>query len=180
MIRVSFWTAAFLVVLRLCIGWHFAYEGYGKVKSAYLGKATVNEKPFSSETYFRESEGPFGKLIKAQIGDPDEEVVAKLAPKPVGGDVSEASPKSRFPAALDKEWDDYLARFESQYRLNDEQKAKAQAVVDQEKAKYVTWIGHVRTSDEKLQEQQDELVPHEPGKEPKKPAWGVLKVKRKA
>src|SRR5436305_23528 len=45
MIRVSFWTAVFLVALRLCIGWHFAYEGYGKVKSAYLGKAAVNEKP---------------------------------------------------------------------------------------------------------------------------------------
>ena len=72
MIRVSFWTAVFLIALRLCIGWHFGYEGYGKVKSAYLGKAAVNEKPFSSETYFRESEGPFGKIIKSRIGDPDQ------------------------------------------------------------------------------------------------------------
>ena len=56
MIRVSVWTAVFLIVLRVCIGWHFAYEGYGKVKSVYQGKAAVNEKPFSSEAYFRESE----------------------------------------------------------------------------------------------------------------------------
>ena len=99
MIRVSFWTAVFLVLLRLCIGWHFAYEGYGKVKSAYLAKAAVNEKPFSSETYFRESEGPFGKLIKSRIGDPDQEVVDKLTPKPVDGDPARPTrrPASRPP-----------------------------------------------------------------------------------
>ena len=83
MIRISCWAALFLVVLRLGIGWHFAYEGYGKVKSAYLGKATVNEKPFSSETYFRESEGPFGKIVKSRIGDLDQDVVDRLTPKAV-------------------------------------------------------------------------------------------------
>jgi uncharacterized membrane protein YphA (DoxX/SURF4 family) len=180
MIRVSFWTAVFLILLRLCIGWHFAYEGYGKVKSAYLGKATSNEKPFSSETYFRESEGPFGKLIKSRIGDPDEEVVARLTPKPVEGDVSKADPKSRFPAALEAEWNDYLTRFEETYRLDDQQKTLAQSKVDAAKADYVKWVGVVRSAKEKFAEQEEELKPHEPGKEPKKPAWGVLKVKRKA
>ena len=101
MIRVSFWTAVFLIALRLCIGWHFAYEGYGKVKSAYLGKAATNEKPFSSETYFRESEGPFGKLIKSRIGDPDKEVVDRFTLKPIDGVASKADPKSLFPAALE-------------------------------------------------------------------------------
>jgi uncharacterized membrane protein YphA (DoxX/SURF4 family) len=180
MIRVSFWTAVFLVLLRLCIGWHFAYEGYGKVKSAYLGKASVNEKRFSSETYFRESEGPFGKLVKSRIGDPDEEVVAKLTLKPVDGDPSKADPKGRFPTALENDWDDYRARFESQYRLDDAQKAEALKRVDQAKADFVKWVGVVRTAIEKYQEQRLELVPHEKGKEPKKPAWGILKVKRKA
>src|SRR5262245_13688292 len=176
MIRVSFWTAVFLVVLRLCIGWHFAYEGYGKVKSAYLGKASTNEKPFSSETYFRESEGPFGKLIKSRIGDPDQEVVDKLTLKPVDGDTSKADPKSRFPAALEKEWDDYFNRFVTQFKLNDEQKAKAQSKLDQAKADFVKWVGVVRTKKEKLAEQ--DLTPRE--KEPQKPAWAILKVKRKA
>src|SRR5262245_7145893 len=124
MIRVSFWTAVFLVVLRLCIGWHFGYEGYGKVKSAYLGKAAVNEKPFSSETYFRESEGPFGRIVKSQIGDPDQEVVEKLTLKPVEGDASKADPKSLFPTALAKDWDDYFNRFATQYKLDDEQRRK--------------------------------------------------------
>src|SRR5262245_50432992 len=121
MIRVSFWTAVFLILLRLCIGWHFAYEGYAKVKSVYQGKAAVNEKPFSSESYFREAEGPFGKLVKSRLGDPDQELVDKLTPKPAEGDQSDASPKARFPATLEKEWDDYFNRFVAQYKLNDEQ-----------------------------------------------------------
>ena len=176
MIRVSFWTAVFLIVLRLCIGWHFAYEGYGKVKSAYLGKAAVNEKPFSSETYFRESEGPFGRLIKSRIGDPDQELVDKLTPRPVDGDVSKADPKARFPAALEREWDDYFNRFATQFKLNDEQKAKAQSAFDQAKADFVTWVGVIRTDEQILAE--NDLTPK--AKEPPKPAWAILKVKRKA
>src|SRR5215210_2672308 len=111
MIRVSVWTAVFLIVLRVCIGWHFAYEGYGKVKSAYQGKAAVNEKPFSSETYFRESESPFGRLIKKQLGDPDQEVVDKLTPKSVEGDEANQPAAAPFPDALAAEWDDYFDRF---------------------------------------------------------------------
>lgn len=176
MIRVSFWTAVFLVLLRLCIGWHFAYEGYGKVKSVYQGKAAVNEKPFSSETYFRESEAPFGKLVKSRLGDPDQELVDKLTPRPAEGDVSKTTPKALFPAALEKEWNDYFNRFVAQYKLNDEQKAAAQTSFDQAKADFVKWVGKVRTRAELLQEQ--DLTPRD--KEPVKPAWAILKVKRKA
>ena len=113
MIRVSFWTAVFLILLRVCIGWHFFFEGLTKVKSAYQGKAAANEKPFSSEAYFRESEGPFGKFVQKQLGDPDQFVIDRLTPKPVDGDPSIAPPVSRFPAALEAEWDDYFTRFET-------------------------------------------------------------------
>ena len=41
MIRISVWAAIFLVLLRICIGWHFFFEGYGKVRSTYLGKAQL-------------------------------------------------------------------------------------------------------------------------------------------
>jgi uncharacterized membrane protein YphA (DoxX/SURF4 family) len=165
MIRVSLWTAFFLVLLRVCIGWHFLYEGAGKVKSAYEGKAAVNDKPFSSEAYFRESEGPFGKLIKRQLGDPDQEVVDRLTLKPVDGDASRASPISRFPAALEKEWDDYFDRFGAQYRLDDQQKAKAQGDFNQSKANYVKWVQGI----------SDKNDP-----DTKKPIPIRLKVKRKA
>jgi uncharacterized membrane protein YphA (DoxX/SURF4 family) len=172
MIRISCWAAFFLVVLRLCIGWHFAYEGYGKVKSAYLGKAAVNEKPFSSETYFRESEGPFGKIIKSRLGDPDQQVVDKLTPKPTDGDVSNADPKSRFPAALEKEWDDYFDRFIAQFKVDDEHKTKAQVSVDHAKADFVKRIGKVRTAKEKETDRDETVVA--------KPQWALLKVKHKA
>lgn len=140
MIRVSAWTAVFLVLLRVCIGWHFAYEGLTKVKSAYTGKAAANEKVFTSENYFRESEGPFGKLVKSRIGDPDQELVARLTPNPVDGDTSRADPKDRFPAALAPEWDGYFDRFVATYRLDEGTKARAQAQFDQSKAEFVNWL----------------------------------------
>lgn len=165
MIRISFWTAVFLVLLRICIGWHFGYEGFTKVRSAYQGKAS-SEKVFTSENYFRESEGPFGKLVKRQIGDPDQEVVDKLTPKPVEGDASDTSPAGRFPEALAKDWDDYFNRFVSQFRLNDEQKSAAQAKFDQAKATFVKWIQGI--SDEPKDKKSGQ------------PKRIVLKVKRKA
>jgi len=166
MIRISVWAAIFLVLLRICIGWHFFFEGYGKVRSTYQGKAAVNEKPFSSETYFRESEGPFGKLIKANLKDPDQEVIDKLTLRPVEGDRSKAPPISLFPASLEKEWDDYFNRFVNDFRLDDRQKADAQARFDQTKTKFVNWVRGI-------------------GDEPKDKKTGetpriVLRVKRKA
>lgn len=140
MIRISVWAAIFLVLLRICIGWHFFFEGYGKVRSTYLGKAAVNEKPFSSETYFRESEGPFGKFIKSKLPDPDQEVIDKLTLRQVEGDPSKAPPLSLFPAALENEWDEYLNRFVNEFRLDDSQKSKAQIGFDQTKEKFVNWV----------------------------------------
>jgi len=140
MIRISVWAAIFLVLLRICIGWHFFFEGYGKVRSTYLGKAAVNEKPFSSETYFRESEGPFGKFIKSRLPDPDQEIVDKLTLRPVDGDPSKAPPLSLFPAALEKEWDEYFNRFVTEFRLDDSQKVRAQTAFDQTKEKFVNWV----------------------------------------
>src|SRR5262245_8708834 len=165
MIRISLWTAVFLVLLRVCIGWHFLYEGAGKVQSAYEGKDVVNKKPFTSADFFRESEGPFGKLIKKQIGDPDQEIVDKLTLKPVDGDVSRASPSSRFPAALEKEWDEYFDRFASQYRLDERQQAEARAKLDQSKATYVKWV-------QGLSDKNDPVT--------KQPIPLTQKVKRKA
>jgi len=174
MIRVSVWTAVFLIVLRICIGWHFAYEGYGKFRSAYQGKAAVNEKPFSSEAYFRESESAFGRLVKKQLGDPDQEVVDKLALKPVEGDESNVSPAARFPDALAREWDDYFDRFVKQYRLDEQQLGDARRAFDQSKADFVKWVGKVRTPEEKAKRRQAD------DKEKEKDRQTYLTVKRKA
>ncbi|HKA07173.1 MAG TPA: hypothetical protein VKD71_07935 [Gemmataceae bacterium] len=140
MIRISVWAAVFLVVLRICIGWHFFYEGYGKVRSAYLGKAAVNEKPFSSENYFRESEGPFGKFIKSKLSDPDQEVVDRLTPPPATWEPDLDPTVLTPPKALDREWDAYFNRFVTEFRLNDEQKQKAQESFDKSKLKTALWV----------------------------------------
>lgn len=164
MIRVSLWTAVFLIVLRVCIGWHFFYEGYGKVKSAYQGKATANEKPFSSEAYFRESEGPFGKVIKRWMGDPDQELINKLTLRTVEGDRSKVSPKELMPEALEKEWNEYYELFAKTFKLSDEQKVLAQTKLDQAKADVVLWLQGVGPLDPKTKE----------------PTKITLKVKRKS
>jgi len=155
MIRISVWAAVFLVVLRICIGWHFFYEGYGKVRSTYLGKAAVNEKPFSSENYFRESEGPFGKFIKSKLTDPDQEVVDRLTPPPADWTPDRDPTVLTPPAALDKDWDDYFNRFVTEFRLNDEQKQKAHESLDKSKVKFALWIrGYTEEKDPKTKERK--------------------------
>ena len=165
MIRVSIWTAFFLIVLRVCIGWHFFFEGVGKVKSAYMGKSIANEKPFSSDAFFKESEGWFGKQMKKWIGDPDQELVDNLTLEPRLGDAAQDSDKDRFPKALGKEWDEYLTRFVSQFHLDDATKARAETKLALAKSKYVKWV----------QGFSDEI-----DSESKKPKKLTLKVKRKA
>ena len=114
-----------------------------KVKSAYQGKSAANEKPFSSEAYFRESEGPFGKLVQKQIGDPDQAVIDRLTPKPVDGDPAQVAPAARFPSALEGEWDDYFNRFVTQFKLDDEKKTEAKSRLDVAKTNYVNWLNGI-------------------------------------
>jgi uncharacterized membrane protein YphA (DoxX/SURF4 family) len=165
MIRVSLWTAAFLILLRVCIGWHFFFEGVTKVRSAYQGGAAAEKEKKKIEGYFRESEGPFGKFVQKQTGDPDQYVIDRLTPRPVEGDVSATSPAVRFPAALEPEWEDYYGRFVGQFKLDEEAQKKAKATFDQAKANYVKWLSG----------QSDELDP-----ETKKAKEVRLVVKRKA
>jgi uncharacterized membrane protein YphA (DoxX/SURF4 family) len=69
----------FILALRLAIGWHFLFEGLHKVHSHYVGPTETN-RPFSSEPYFREAEGPLGPYMRKQIGDPEELLKQKTYP----------------------------------------------------------------------------------------------------
>lgn len=130
MIRITFWTAFFLVALRVCIGWHFFFEGVSKVKSAYLGKATANDKPFSSETYFRESESWLGRKMKPMLlGDPDGDLAAKFV-----------AVEGPMPEPVAVEWSSYTARFAAAYGLDDTKKAEAEKVLETQQAKYLKWL----------------------------------------
>jgi uncharacterized membrane protein YphA (DoxX/SURF4 family) len=136
MIRITFWTASFLILLRVAIGWHFFFEGLNKIKSAYAGPAEIS-KPFSSEAYFRESEGPIGPIMRKYMGEPDEELFAKL-----NADLTTAEIKStEFPAALETEWTQYLNSFASTFGMNEEKQTAAKTkILEPLKAAYLDWL----------------------------------------
>ena len=100
-------TAVLLVCLRLAIGWHFLVEGWHKVHSQLVGPAETN-RVFSSEGYFREAPGPLARVLRSQLGDPDDELLARLTVQPLPGDVDPAKypAQNRVPPALAKDWDE--------------------------------------------------------------------------
>src|SRR5262245_25433819 len=108
------WTAFFLILLRLAIGWHFLFEGLNKVQSVYVGP-TVTNRPFSSAGYFREAPGPLGGWYRQLEGDSDEKLLNRLEvqPPPPGEDAATAKPYLRMPQGLKEEYDNYLARFQA-------------------------------------------------------------------
>lgn len=132
MIRISGWTAFFLVLLRLAIGWHFLFEGLHKVHSTYT------DKPFTSAGYFREAEGPLGSVMRRYVvGDPDEEALARLTPTSAS---LNALPHDRFPPALARDWQAYLDRFIKYYQLNDAQQDEARSRLRQSMDNTALWL----------------------------------------
>ncbi len=63
----------FLLALRIAIGWQFLFEGLNKIHSHRVG-AVETGKPFSSEPYFRESEGPIADLMRTRMDLADPEI----------------------------------------------------------------------------------------------------------
>ncbi len=139
--RISFLTVSLLIVLRLAIGWHFLFEGIQKVHSTLLGPTTTS-KPFSSEGYFRETNGPLSAYLRHQIGDPDERTLARLTvlPIPEGRDLLDMSPLERMPPALNEEWEHYFHQFATFYQLNDAQHKEARVKFDKAREQLVAWL----------------------------------------
>jgi uncharacterized membrane protein YphA (DoxX/SURF4 family) len=143
--KYPFMTALCLVLLRLSIGWHFAYEGYHKVHSLAVGPVTRDGRevaPFSSAGYFGEARGPLGGVMRQAIGDPDDRLLERLAvlPLPEGKDPASDNAKTRMPAALASDWQSFLARFTSHYGLDDQQQKLAQVKLEQAETNFVQWL----------------------------------------
>jgi hypothetical protein len=89
----------FILALRLAIGWHFLFEGLVKVNSHYVGQTETN-RPFTSEPYFRDADGPLAPYIRKQIGDPEELLKQKTQPVSVPERIAKiADPNLRLAAA---------------------------------------------------------------------------------
>jgi uncharacterized membrane protein YphA (DoxX/SURF4 family) len=134
-------TALFLILLRLTIGWHFFAEGFRKLEgSGHVPTVTVigKSKPFSSAGYFREGAGPLAKIIRQEVGDPDEEALQLLTPDPHTG----------TPPLLHQEWADYIHHYCDYYSLNDDQRNKAEEARIKAEAAVVSWLTS-KTVDEK-------------------------------
>ncbi len=134
-------TRVMLVVLRLAIGWHFLFEGIEKLESVQRGR-TETSRPWTSEPYLREASGPFGDLVRRQIGDLDEAALARLTPEPlqVGEDPARTPARKLLPPALEKDWDAAFQRFVDYYGLTEEQLPLAQAKLDQTKEQTARWL----------------------------------------
>ncbi len=141
MVRISVLAAVFLVFLRVAIGWHFAAEGWNKIRGTYIGKTETN-KPFTSEGCFREAEGPLGPIMRKQLGDPDEELLALLNFKPpvdVTDFKNDPGVVSLVSPTLEAEWKEYLDRFISYYKLDEAAQQQARDKFELAKRDLVNW-----------------------------------------
>ncbi len=125
-----------LVLLRLCIGWHFLFEGIQKVHSHYTGE-TVTSRPFSSAGYFREAPGPAGTAWRWANGDPDAEALARLVPAPLEGEPAADRPFTRMPPGLLRDWKSLAARYAEHYKIDRE---KADTLIEQLGNEAVRWL----------------------------------------
>lgn len=156
-----------LLALRLAIGWHFLFEGLGKIHSHLVGPTETN-KPFTSEPYFRDADGPLGPFVRQQIGDPEEMVRRKTEPAAVppalaaitdpnrrravgSADIPDEEFARAVPAAVRAEWDVFTRTVCEKYRLTDEEKARLTGpLTTAALARYGRWVVGTEPRDSKL------------------------------
>jgi uncharacterized membrane protein YphA (DoxX/SURF4 family) len=131
-------TRFFLVLLRLAIGWHFFFEGLEKIQSVDQGPTETN-RPWTSAAYLREATGPLGHFFRRQVGDLDEEALARLTPTPMQPD---ANPIDRFPPALGRDWDRYLQGYLTHYAPDAAERERAEAKLRACKERTIDWLLH--------------------------------------
>ncbi len=151
-------TIFFLILLRLAIGWHFFFEGWHKLHSYFLG-TTETSKPFSSEVYFLQANGPIGRLVRAQIGEPDARALDHLSVRPVpeGKDPHWVPDSERIPPALGREMDEYLSRFEQAFKLDEEEKKQAESKTAEAKTQIIVFLTSSVTGGQKITEYRAKL-----------------------
>jgi uncharacterized membrane protein YphA (DoxX/SURF4 family) len=142
-------TAIFLILLRLAIGWHFFAEGYHKLEGYWHGPTETvvgKSKPFSSAGYFREGTGPLARIIRKEVGDPDDEALALLVP----------ASNTQTPPLLAQEWGDYVRRFCDYYKLDDEQRKKAEDALTKSEEDVVRWLTRTQVDEKNFKAKTQE------------------------
>ena len=150
-------TAFCLILLRLAIGWHFAAEGYHKLDSYRRGPTETvvgKSRPFSSAGYFREGTGPLAKVIRQQVGDPDDEAINLLTPE--RGESPNAAPHTRTPPLLHQQWNDFVHHFGDHYGFDDEQRKKAEDALTKTEDDAVRWLTSTKVNDKNFKAKTQE------------------------
>jgi uncharacterized membrane protein YphA (DoxX/SURF4 family) len=147
-------TIFFLILLRLAIGWHFFFEGWNKLDSHW--NKTETKRPFTSAGYFQEATGPLGPFIRAQVGDQDEQLLARLTVEPIpeGKDPKSIPAATRLPLPLAQEIDDYTKRFLDAFKLDEAETRRAEAKAAQTKEHVVLWLTYTMPDKEEDRDKQ--------------------------
>ncbi|HXG09788.1 MAG TPA: hypothetical protein VNK04_08360 [Gemmataceae bacterium] len=122
-------TPALLVVLRLAIGWHLLFAGVEKLR----------KDSWSSEGYLREASGPLAPAFRELAGDPLVDQLT-LLPIPANADLTRESLQQYLPPALAKDWDAYFEQFVQFYHLDDQDRERARAKLEQQKDQTARWL----------------------------------------
>ena len=136
-------TRFFLILVRLALAGCSSFEGFEKVQSVRMGP-TVDNKPWTSAGYLKQSSGPLAPFFQWQAGgDADDHALECLtvdtdASKPAHDRASLASP-SRLGAVP--------GRFADHYKLNADQRQEAHDKLDEEPRRRRAWI--TNTTDRK-------------------------------
>ncbi len=103
--RISLLAILLIIVLRISIGWQLLYEGMWKYDQM------DGPKPWTSEGYLKNSQGPFRDHFREMTGDPDDLNWLNYA-------------------KMSKKWYDWRNSFVSHYKLNEEQKTLLNLMLD--------------------------------------------------
>lgn len=106
--RISFFGILFLVLLRICIGWQFLYEGLWKYQSQKTAE------PWTAKGYLMNAQGPFRSYFRGLVDDPDELNWLDYD-------------------WVKSHWESWQNRFADHYELSEEQSARLDALLNGEK-----------------------------------------------
>lgn len=137
------------MLLRIAIGWHFAYEGMEKIDSHRRGG-----KPFSAEVYLRNSTGPLAPYFRGMV--PDVNGFNKLDPE-------------RLKAA----WTDEIQRIEEHYGFDADQRAKADEILRKSTEDVTLWF-----QDRVFQEKRNKYYHELAETQAVERNWGALSYER--
>jgi uncharacterized membrane protein YphA (DoxX/SURF4 family) len=123
---ISLATVVMLVLLRLCIGWHFFSEG----------TKHLLEPHWSSEPVLRAAKGPFAPLFQAYLPDFHhlEESLHRDRSQ------SESHAVEHWMAEIQSDWDANRQKFQDYYHLSESQAKAAQQVLAHHQARLGDWL----------------------------------------